>query len=84
MAKRRIKVVERKLGKEGFPFGQAIAADKLIEIDPRQDAPNYMDTLVHETIHIVRPELSEEAVLELANKVSTVLWDQGYRKVILK
>lgn len=38
-----------------------------------------LDTLIHETIHAVRPELAEEAVLETASTIADVLWKIGYR-----
>lgn len=39
-----------------------------------------MDTVIHEVIHAIRPELSEEAVLETANVITDALWKLKYRK----
>lgn len=39
-----------------------------------------MDTVIHEVLHAVRPELSEEAVLETASTIADALWKLKYRK----
>lgn len=39
-----------------------------------------MDTIIHEVLHAVRPELSEEAVLETASTIADALWKLNYRK----
>jgi len=40
-----------------------------------------MDTIIHEVLHAVRPELSEEAVLDTATTIAKALWKLNYRKV---
>lgn len=77
---RRVKVIEKKLGKN---LGQVMrAAGELeIEIDPRQSPKEYLDTLIHEALHIARPELSEDCVTKTATELTRVLWQQNYRKV---
>jgi hypothetical protein len=40
-----------------------------------------MDTIIHELIHAIRPELSEEAVLETATTIAKGLWKLKYRKM---
>jgi len=40
-----------------------------------------MDTVIHEVLHAIRPELSEEAVLETATTVAKALWKLNYRKM---
>lgn len=40
-----------------------------------------MDTIIHEVVHAVRPELSEEAVIQTANAISKALWKLNYRKL---
>jgi hypothetical protein len=39
-----------------------------------------MDTIIHEVLHAVRPELSEEAVLDTATTIAKALWKLNYRK----
>jgi hypothetical protein len=38
-----------------------------------------LDTLVHEFLHVAFPDLSEDAVLEVARDIAVILWDLGYR-----
>lgn len=40
-----------------------------------------MDTIIHEILHAVRPELSEEAVLDTATTIAKALWKLNYRKI---
>jgi hypothetical protein len=81
MARKTIKVVERKLGKEqalGISYGGKI------ELDPRQDAREYAKTLLHELLHEAMPYLDELEVIRVENIIAKSLWEQGYRKVSLK
>jgi len=38
-----------------------------------------LETLCHEIVHGGQPDLSEEAVTELARDLTTILWELGYR-----
>lgn len=40
-----------------------------------------MDTIIHEVLHAIRPELSEEAVMETGTTIAKVLWKLNYRKI---
>jgi hypothetical protein len=40
-----------------------------------------MDTVIHEVLHAIRPELSEEAVLETGTTIAKALWKLNYRKM---
>lgn len=40
-----------------------------------------MDTIIHEVLHAIRPELSEEAVLDTATTIAKALWKLNYRKM---
>ena len=81
MAKKKLQVVERKLGREKA-FGQCYQNLGLIEIDPRQTAKEYLDTLIHEMLHHELPELSEREVERLANTFSHVIWKHNYRRIM--
>ncbi len=76
-----IKVVERKLGKEKA-WGQQWPGDHLIEIDPRQDSKDFLDTLIHETIHELFPNASEKTVERAAATLTKVIWKCRYRRVM--
>jgi hypothetical protein len=44
-----------------------------------QDEKNLINTTIHEVLHAVRPELSEEAVTETADVVTAALFKMGCR-----
>jgi len=82
------KVIYVKLGrtkperlKDGYSrtdFGQWQKG--LIKIDPRQNAQEMLDTIVHEVLHEALEELTEEGVERVSGMLSAVLWREGYRK----
>ena len=78
-------MVERKLGREQA-LGQATVgggpARGLVEVDPRQSAKEYLDTLIHELLHILKPHWSEDHVATTANVLATKIWTAGYRRVM--
>lgn len=76
----RVKIVERKLGRERC-VGQATHGINLVEIDPRQSEYERLDTLVHELFHISFPNASEEEVVAMSRWFSRILWRQAYRRV---
>ena len=73
-----IKIVEIKLGRQKAA-GQYWK--NKIEIDPRQDSKDYLDTLIHEMLHHECPWLDEMAVRKIAPAISKVVWKQGYRRI---
>ena len=76
-----IRIKRRKLGRHRA-LGLA-HSDGLIEIDPRQPPKEYLDTLIHELLHQVKPSSywDEDAVVKAANDLSHHLWDHGYRRM---
>ena len=76
----RLSVRHRKLGRERA-YGIAYS-DGVIEVDPRQDPREYLDTLIHELLHQAAPTsyLDEEAVVEVARVLTKHLWESGYRR----
>lgn len=85
----RVRLVERKLGRERERSGRARYAwgqhhsDGLIEVDPRQRESTRLDTVVHELLHHVNPDMSETVVSEAAGIFAKVLWEDGWRRVRL-
>jgi hypothetical protein len=77
----RIQIVERKLGREKA-WGQCWTGDKFIEIDPTQDSKNYLDTLIHETLHELIPRSSEETIEKCAATLTAVIWKCQYRRIM--
>jgi len=76
----RLSVRHRKLGRERA-YGIAYS-NGVIEVDPRQDPQEYLDTLIHELLHQAAPTsyLDEEAVVEVAQVLTKHLWESGYRR----
>lgn len=80
MGKRRAVVIERRLGREKA-FGQAYMGLDIIEVDPRQDERERLDTIIHELLHLLLPGWSEREVIRGARWISQNLWREKYRRV---
>jgi hypothetical protein len=76
----RIKLEDKKLGRERND-GQAIFADKKIEIDPRLSTKARLNIVLHEGIHILDPNLPELKVRAYANRLSDLLWRDRWRRI---
>ena len=57
--------------------------DGKITIHHKQSEEERMDTVIHEVIHHLQPEATEEEVIRQASLLSTVLWKAGYRRTLL-
>lgn len=76
-----IRLTERKLGREKASGQVEYGRIPHITLDPRQKPEERLDTLVHELIHIVWPEIPEEGVVKAANRISSVIWSDGWRRI---
>jgi hypothetical protein len=76
---KRIKLRDRKLGKEAA-YGLAHYPDT-IEIDPRQHSKERLDTVLHEGIHLILPDATEEETVAYANLLSDLLWRDHWRRI---
>jgi hypothetical protein len=81
----KITVQERKLGryterKDCRPPQGLAWPDGRVDIDPRQGARAWLNTLIHELLHQILPEADENQVFRCANILSKHLWEQGFRK----
>ena len=76
----KIKVIDKKLGRQKA-VGQAYSDARVIEIDPRQNSKNYLDTLIHELLHVYNPEWSESKITKTANEMTAVIWQKNYRRI---
>lgn len=52
----------------------------IIEIDPRQSPKDYLDTIIHESLHELFPRKKEEKILKAGNSIANLLWRLGYRR----
>jgi hypothetical protein len=74
-------IIHRKLGKQKA-HGLAFQEEGIIHIDSRINGLEHLDTLIHETLHILQPKWGEIRVLGNATEIARVLWEQGYRRTI--
>lgn len=75
-----ISIIRRKLGREradGLTMG-----DGRIYVDPRQSGADELDTVLHELLHHVCPDMSEEAVAEKSAIMAKSMWKDKWRRVI--
>lgn len=75
----KIKVVHKKLGREKA-YGMA-DSDGTVYIDPRLKGKKHLEIVLHECLHILYPEDSEEAIVDKSVTLCKILWKDGYRKV---
>ena len=61
-------------------WGMAYPKEWRIELDDRLDQKTLIDIAVHETAHLVLPDIDEHAIDRLGRHVADVLWRLGYRK----
>ena len=61
-------------------WGLAFPDEWRIELDDRLHDKTLIDIAVHETAHVVIPDLDESAVDRLGKHVADVLWRLGFRK----
>jgi len=75
----KIKVIYKKLGREQ---AHGIAeSDGVIYIDPRLKGRKLLEIYIHEVMHLLYPEASEEEVIEKSVILTKLLWRLGYRMV---
>lgn len=75
---KQLKFVERKLGRERCR-GQIFQGELLIEIDPRTPAKLKLATYIHEIMHYLQPNLSENKILKMERVMIRELWKLGVR-----
>jgi hypothetical protein len=75
---RKIKLTEKKLGREKA-LGVAISPDQIV-IAPQRSRER-LDTTIHEGLHLLLPEAPEVAIIAYSNRLSALLWLDGWRRV---
>ena len=56
------------------------AAGRVLRVATWQSEEERLDTTLHEAIHCCLPQLDEQAVTDLANDLSRLLWRLHYRR----
>lgn len=75
----RIKVKYKKLGKHQA-WGLADSAG-FVEIDERLKGKKALEILVHECLHLLFPESSEEEIVKKSVTLTNTLWHEKYRRI---
>lgn len=75
-----IKVIRKKLGKARL-WGEADYEDDSIVLDPRLNGKKELEIIIHEAIHILRKDVTEEETERISIALTHLLWDEGFRKV---
>jgi hypothetical protein len=73
------KIVDKLL--EADVLGYAYQKEFEIEIDPRQNSKEYLNTLIHEMLHCFLPNLSERSIIRLSNIITNEIWKRRYRRL---
>lgn len=76
---KKIKVIYKKLGKHkvwGFSDSSGF-----VEIDIRLKGKKAMEILLHECLHLLYPEDSEEEIVKKSVILTNTLWYEKYRRV---
>ncbi len=50
------------------------------QLKHRKYAKKHLEVLIHEKLHIMFPDLAEDAILAHGKDLSQFLWENGYRK----
>ncbi len=74
------RVKYRKLGRHRA-WGLYHWHTEVIELDPRMRPKLALDTLIHESLHHLFPDLPEAAINRKASRLAGILWKENYRKV---
>lgn len=80
MKKPQPKVIEKKLGRQKA-YGLAYNEANKIHIDSRLRGKTKLATYIHEYLHILFPDFSENRILEIDSHMATYLWNLNYRQV---
>ena len=78
----KLKVRNRHIRDTDNNLGQRWPGTKkyVIEIDPRQSPKEYLDTLIHESLHELLPNKKENFILNAGTTIANLLWRLGYRR----
>lgn len=76
---RRLKVIREKLGR--IKAWGVVHDDNIVRIDERLTGKKEMEVIIHESLHVLFPEMEEDDVIEKSVILTNTLWHEHYRKV---
>jgi hypothetical protein len=65
-------------------YGLCEPSQCLISIDPHLAPRHRMEILIHEVLHALDNDLTEDAVTEQSQTIAAALWRDGYRRRVWK
>ena len=80
MKAKRFAVKRQKLGKLKA-WGLSYSDEKTLYIDERLRCKKELEIIIHEALHLLFPDLSEEKTIEKSVILTNTLWHQHYRKI---
>lgn len=75
---KRFSVVYKRLKKV---WGYAVMSTNSIEIDNRAKGKKHMEIVIHECLHLLWPEESEEDIEKKSILLTNTLWHEKYRRI---
>jgi hypothetical protein len=62
-------------------WGYALLNQDKIELYDKLKGRKHLEILIHEKLHLMFPDLEENAIVRHSRELSSLLWKQGYRRV---
>lgn len=75
-----ISVKYSKLGRKKC-WGLAYQDTNEIELDTRLKGQKHLEILLHETMHLLLPDLTEEEIIDKSITLTKILWNEDYRRI---
>lgn len=63
-------------------YGRAIPQKAIVVLEKNQPANEYLDTIIHELLHVAMPRMSENNVGRLASWMAWEIWKSSLRRRI--
>ena len=76
-----IRLRDRKMGRENAMGMAHYGKTPIVELDPRLGQQERLSTLVHELLHIVFPDLTEDQTLVCEQRIASVIWHDRWRRL---
>jgi hypothetical protein len=81
ISSRPFKVIYKNLKKA---WGYSDLSNNTIEMDTKLVGKKHMEILIHECVHLLWPDATEEEVESKSIKITNTMWKEGYRWVDTK
>jgi predicted SprT family Zn-dependent metalloprotease len=72
------KVIYKKLR---TAWGIAYLNQNKIELYDKLKGKKHLEIIIHEKLHLMFPDLDEEAIIRHSRDLCALLWKDGYRKI---